>query len=63
MDKREALRSMLNSLINDKTEEATLDFHNYVTLKSQELTGIGGNAAANTDVNGQNGISDDHDED
>ncbi len=40
MDKREALKSMLNNLINDKPEEATLDFHNYITAKSREVAGM-----------------------
>ncbi len=41
-DKREALRSMLNNLINDKRAEAELDFHNYVTAKSRDVTGLAG---------------------
>lgn len=45
MDKREALRSMLNNLINDKHEEATLDFHNFLTVKSQEVSGLGGSVS------------------
>ena len=40
MDKREALRSMLNNLINDKPEEATLDLHNYLTMKMKEVAGL-----------------------
>jgi len=39
---RDALKSMLNNLINDKPEEATLDFHNYVTGKMKTVAGIGG---------------------
>jgi hypothetical protein len=45
MDKREALKSMLNNLINDKHEEATLDLHGYMTAKMQEISGIGTGAA------------------
>lgn len=41
-DKREALRSMLNNLINDRNEEAKADFHNFVTAKSREVTGLAG---------------------
>jgi hypothetical protein len=41
MDKREALKSMLNNLINDKPEEAALDLHGYMTVKMQEISGIG----------------------
>ena len=39
-DKRELLRSMLNGLINDKPEEATLDLHNYLTAKMRDLAGL-----------------------
>jgi len=38
MDNREALKSMLNNLINDKPEEATLDLHNYLTTQVKLVT-------------------------
>jgi hypothetical protein len=38
----DALKSMLNNLINDKPEEATLDLHNYLTDKMKDVAGIGG---------------------
>jgi len=41
MDKREALKSMLQHFIDDNTEQATLDLHNYLTLKSREVLGLG----------------------
>lgn len=41
MDKRELLKSMLHNLINDKPEEAALDFHNYITPKTREVAGLG----------------------
>jgi hypothetical protein len=40
MDKREALRSMLNNLINDKQAEAQLDLHSYLTDKMKEVSGL-----------------------
>jgi hypothetical protein len=40
MDKREALRSMLNNLINDKPEEASMDLHNYLTTKMRDVSGL-----------------------
>lgn len=40
MDKRDALRSMLNNMINDKKEEASLDFHTYLTAKMRDVTGM-----------------------
>ena len=41
MDKRELLKSVLQNFINDKPDEAKADFHQYLTLKSKEITGIG----------------------
>lgn len=40
MDKTELLRSMVNNLINDKSEQASLDLHNYMTAKMKEVSGI-----------------------
>ena len=40
MDNRVNLRSMLNNLINDKHEEASLDLHNYLTAKMRGVAGI-----------------------
>lgn len=51
MENRENLRSMLNNLINDKQEEASLDLHNYLTAKMREVAGIGAATAADdTDI-------------
>ena len=47
MDNRDNLRSMLNNLINDKAEEASLDLHNYLTTKMKEVAGIS-TASVNT---------------
>ena len=41
MDKRELLKSVLQNFINDKPDEAKADFHQYLTLKSKEVTGVG----------------------
>lgn len=52
MDKRDLLKSVLQNFINDKPDDAKADFHQYLTLKSKEITGIGAPAvaaAANTD--------------
>ncbi len=46
MDKRELLKSVLQNFINDKPDEAKADFHQYLTLKSKEITGIGANPVA-----------------
>lgn len=46
MDKRELLKSMLHNLINDKPEEAALDFHNYITPKTREVAGLDASTVA-----------------
>jgi hypothetical protein len=48
MDNKEALKSMLNNLINDKPEEASLDLHNYLTAKMKDVAGIGAQVADDT---------------
>jgi hypothetical protein len=40
MDNRDALKSMLNNLINDKPEEASLDLHGYLTAKMKDVSGL-----------------------
>lgn len=40
MEKREMLKSMLHNLINDKSTEASLDFHSYITAKMREVAGF-----------------------
>lgn len=50
MDKRQALRSMLNNLINDKPEEASMDLHDYLTGKMKEVAGL---SAAGQDAHSQ----------
>jgi hypothetical protein len=37
MDRKEHLKSMLTNLVHDRNEEATVDFHNYLQLKMQEI--------------------------
>lgn len=41
MDKKDLLKSVLQNFINDKPDDAKADFHQYLTLKSKEITGIG----------------------
>lgn len=40
MDNKDALKSMLNNLINDKQEEASLDLHNYLSAKMKSVAGL-----------------------
>ena len=37
---KEALKSMLTNLINDKDAEASLDFSNFVTAKMKDIAGL-----------------------
>ena len=41
MSDKEHLKSMLNNLINDNQEQASMDLHNYLTGKMQEVAGLG----------------------
>ena len=61
MDNRENLRSMLNNLINDKSEEASLDLHNYLTAKMRDVAGIS-TADTSTDVDDIDVSGDDNDD-
>lgn len=40
MSDKEQLKSMLNNLINDNHEQASLDLHGYLTTKMQEVSGL-----------------------
>lgn len=40
-DPREQLKSMLQDLINDRTEQAEVTIHNYLVAKTQALAGFG----------------------
>jgi hypothetical protein len=39
-DKRLALKSMLNNLINDNSGQASQDLHTYLTLKMRTAVGL-----------------------
>jgi hypothetical protein len=40
MDNKDNLRALIANLINDKSEEATLDFHNYIVPAMKQAAGI-----------------------
>ena len=40
MDKRDMLRSVLNNMIDNNQEQASLDMHTYLTLKMKEVAGL-----------------------
>ena len=41
---------MVNNLINDKSEQASLDLHNYMTAKMKEVSGISAAVPETTDT-------------
>lgn len=40
MADKELLKSVLNDLINDKHEQASVSLHSYLTTKTQEVAGL-----------------------
>jgi len=42
MDHSEALKSMLQDIINDRHEQATVTMHDYFVAKTREVAGLGG---------------------
>ena len=40
MADKELLKSVLNDLINDKHEQASVSLHSYLTTKTQEVSGL-----------------------
>lgn len=51
MDKKEYLKSMLTNMVHDRSEEATVDFHQYLQVKMREIVAPATQAAeAATDV-------------
>lgn len=53
MDKKELLKNLLQNMINDNQEGAKQDFHNYLTLKSQEVVGLNKQAPASAPAENQ----------
>lgn len=37
MENKEHLKTMLNNIVHDRNEEASVDFHNYLQAKMREL--------------------------
>lgn len=40
-DPRDTLKTMLQDLINDRTEQAEVTIHNYLVAKTQAIAGFG----------------------
>lgn len=51
----EYLKSMVNNIINDKTDEAVADFTRYVEVKSKTITGVNTKLAAKSTVEAESG--------
>jgi hypothetical protein len=49
-DPKEQLKSMLQDLINDRTEQATVTIHDYVVAKTQQLAGLSPAEVADPEV-------------
>lgn len=47
MDHKEALKSMLQDVINDRMEQASVTMHDYFVAKTREVTGL---AKSNDDI-------------
>jgi hypothetical protein len=45
-DPKDQLKAMLQDLINDRTEQATVTIHDYIVTKTQQLAGLGQAATA-----------------
>jgi hypothetical protein len=48
-DHAETLKSMLQSIINDRHEEASVTMHDYFVSKTKEVSGLGGPQSVPTD--------------
>lgn len=59
MADKELLKSVLNDLINDKHEQASVSLHSYLTTKTQEVAGL---AQQQTEVTDDEVIETDDDE-
>lgn len=50
MDRQEQLKSMLQSIINGKEEEAAVTMHDYFVDKTREVSGLGSSFSADEDL-------------
>jgi hypothetical protein len=45
----DALKSMLQDIINDRTEQASVTMHDYFVAKTREVTGLAGQSEVEAD--------------
>lgn len=50
MDSKEQLRSMLQDIINDREEQASVAMHNYLVSKMREVSNLGPASDIDTDL-------------
>lgn len=50
MDRQEQLKSMLQSIINGKEEEAAVTMHDYFVAKTREVAGFGSAPSQDLDL-------------
>lgn len=50
MDHKEQLKTMLQSIINGKEEEAAVTMHDYFVSKTREVAGLGGSPVVEDDL-------------
>lgn len=46
----EKLKSVLQDLIHDRQEQASVTIHDYIVAKTQEITGLGSSASNDIDL-------------
>jgi len=52
MEHQEMLKSMLQDVINDRMEQASVTMHDYFVAKTREVTGLGGQSRQDLDTSG-----------
>jgi hypothetical protein len=53
MDRKEMLKSVLNDIIHDRTEQATVTMHDYFVAKTREVSGLGGSTEVDADLDAE----------
>jgi hypothetical protein len=58
MEHQEMLKSMLQDVINDRMEQASVTMHDYFVAKTREVTGLGGQSRQDLDTSGDQDYQD-----
>ena len=62
-DHKEALKSMLQDIIHDRTEQAEVTLHNYIVAKTRDVSGLGVDYTPNYAASGAEVHDDNFDDD